>query len=219
MSFQIRPLREFLVRPAVPPELARLPEIGMNLMWSWHHRMRALFRRLDPVIWKASNHNPVVMLGRVPQQALERAAKDPRFIALYRRAGETLDAYLAAASTAPSSMLVAYFSMEYGLLDCMPIYSGGLGVLSGDHLKASSDAMLPLVGVGLLYQRGYLQQSLDPDGWQQEKTPVNDFYSLPVTPVFRPDGDEMLVSVTLAGTLVFLKVWRIDVGRVKLYLL
>ena len=116
-------------------------------------------------------------------------------------------------------MLVAYFSMEYGLIDCMPIYSGGLGVLSGDHLKASSDAMLPLVGVGLLYQKGYLQQSLDPDGWQQERTPVNDFYSLPVTPVTRADGSELLVTVRLAGTPVYLKVWRIDVGRVKLYLL
>ena len=219
MSFQIRPLKEFLVRPALPPTLQRLSEIGVNLLWSWDHHLRALFRRLDPVIWKASNHNPVVMLGRVSQQNLERAAKDPRFIALYRRACETLDAYLAGVSNAPSSMLVAYFSMEYGLLDCMPIYSGGLGVLSGDHLKASSDAMLPLVGVGLLYQKGYLQQSIGPDGWQQERTPVNDFYSLPVTPEMRADGSELLVSVTLAGTPVFLKVWRIDVGRVKLYLL
>jgi starch phosphorylase len=219
MSFQIRPLKEFLVRPALPPALHRLSEIGVNLLWSWDHHLRALFRRLDPVIWKASNHNPVVMLGRVPQQTLERAAKDPRFVALYRRAGETLDAYLAAASTAPSSMLVAYFSMEYGLLDCMPIYSGGLGVLSGDHLKASSDAMLPLVGVGLLYQKGYLQQSIGPDGWQQERTPVNDFYSLPVSPETNADGSDLLVSVMLAGTPVFLKVWRIDAGRVKLYLL
>ena len=116
-------------------------------------------------------------------------------------------------------MLVAYFSMEYGLLDCMPIYSGGLGVLSGDHLKASSDAMVPLVGIGLLYQKGYLQQSLGPDGWQHERTPVNDFYSLPVTPQTRADGSEMVVSVTLAGSPAFVKVWRIDVGRVKLYLL
>src|SRR5581483_8505125 len=142
---------------------------------------------------------------------------DPRFLVLYRRACETLDAYLAAHS--PSNMLVAYFSMEFGLLDCMPIYSGGLGVLSGDHLKASSDAMLPLVGIGLLYQKGYLQQTLGPDGWQQERTPVNDFYSLPVTPETRPDGTDLIVSVTLEGHQVFLKVWRIDVGRVKLFLL
>ncbi len=217
MSFQIRPLKEILVRPALPAALLRLPELGLNIMWSWNHPVRAVFRRLDPVSWKASNHNPVVMLGRVPQAALERAAGDPRFLALYRRACESLDAYLA---TKPdSSMLVAYFSMEYGLLDCLTIYSGGLGILSGDHLKASSDVLMPLVGVGLLYQNGYLQQRLDPDGWQQEHTPVNDFYSLPVTPVTRDDGSEMLVSVNLTGTEVFLKVWRIDVGRVKLYLL
>jgi glycogen phosphorylase len=219
MSFQIRPLKEFLVYPALPPALQRMSELAVNLLWSWDHSLRGLFRRLDPVVWKACNQNPIVMLGRVSQAALERAAADPRFLALYRKACETHDAYLSAAPVEHSNMLVAYFSMEYGLLDFMPIYSGGLGVLSGDHLKASSDAMLELVGVGLLYQRGYLQQSLDPDGWQQERTPVNAFYSLPVTPVTRADGSELLVSVMLTGATVYLKVWRIDVGRVKLYLL
>src|SRR5581483_4363717 len=219
MSFQIRPLREFLVKPALPPALSRLPELGLNLMWSWHHAQRAVFRRLDPAIWKGSNHNPVVMLGRVPQETLERSARDPRYLALYRRACETLDAYMSAQSASASDMLVAYFSMEYGLLDCMPIYSGGLGVLSGDHLKAASDSILPLVGLGLLYQRGYLHQSLDPDGWQQERTPVNDFYSLPLTPVTRPDGSELIVDVLAGETTVFLKVWRINLGRVNLYLM
>ncbi len=217
MSFQIRPLKEFIVRPALPAALHRLPELGLNLMWCWNHSVRAVFRRLDPVAWKSSRHNPVVMLGQVEQSTLERAASDPRFLTLYRNACQILDSYLAA--HVPSSMLVAYFSMEYGLLDCLPIYSGGLGVLSGDHLKASSDALLPLVGVGLLYQNGYLQQKLDPDGWQQEHTPVNDFYSLPVTPVTRANGGELVVGVMLTGVEVFLKVWRIDVGRVKLYLL
>src|ERR1700678_4124495 len=219
MPFQIRPLREFLVRPALPPALQRLSELGQNLLWNWDHSLRALFRRLDPMVWKASNHNPVVMLGRVGQATRERAAADPRFLALYKRACVALDAYLAAQTSAPSSMLVAYFSMEYGLADCLPIYSGGLGVLSGDHLKASSDSMLPLVGIGLAYQKGYFHQTLGPDGWQHERTPVNDFYSLPMTPVTRADGSELVVSVTLAGTPVFLKVWRIDVGRVKLYLM
>ncbi len=228
MSFQIHPLKEFLVRPALPPALSRLPALGTNLMWSWNHSVRALFRRLDPVAWKASNHNPVVFLGRVPQATLERAAADPRYQALYRIVCESFDAYMAAgaaaAGTGPASgpaseMLIAYFSMEYGLLDCMPIYSGGLGVLSGDHLKASSDAQIPLVGVGLAYQRGYFVQSLDPDGWQQEQTPLNDFYSLPIAPVMRPDGSELVVSVPMGAVEVFLKVWRIDVGRVRLYLL
>jgi glycogen phosphorylase len=217
MPFEVRPLREFLVKPALPTALDRLPELGVNLMWSWNHGVRAIFRRLDPVAWKESNHNPVVMLGRVSQASLERAAADPRFLALYRRACDILDTYVA--SKPASNMLVAYFSMEYGLLDCMPIYSGGLGVLSGDHLKASSDGMVPLVGVGLAYQNGYFQQALDPDGWQQERTPVNDFYSLPLTPVTNPDGSEMLVSVPVGSYEIFVKVWRIDVGRVKLYLL
>ncbi len=218
MPFQIRPLKEFLVRPAVPPELDRLPELALNLIWSWQHSLRAVFRRLDPAIWKACNHNPVVLLGRLPQDALQRAANDPRYLALYRRACEKHDAYLAA-SPSSSSMLIAYFSMEYGLLDCLPIYSGGLGVLSGDHLKASSDLSLPLVGIGLLYQRGYMSQSFDNDGWQREGSPVNDFYSLPITPVARADGSEMIVEVLLGAATVFVKLWRIDVGRVKLYLL
>ena len=217
MSFQIRPTREILVVPALPPALRRLPELGLNLLWSWNHSMRAVFRRLDPAAWKASNRNPVVMLGRVEQVALERAAADPRYLALYRSACEILDVYLDASPK--DTLLVAYFSMEYGLLDCLPIYSGGLGVLSGDHLKASSDALLQLVGVGLLYQNGFLQQKLDPDGWQQEGAPVNDFYSLPITPVTNPGGGELLVSVDLSGTEVFLKVWSIQIGRVKLYLL
>src|SRR6266852_1464821 len=206
MPFRVQPIREFLVRPALPAALERLPELGLNLMWSWHHSMRAVFRRLDRTLWKEANQNPVVLLGRVPQETLERAAADPRYLALYRRACETYDAYLAAASTSgPSGMLVAYFSMEYALLDCMPMYSGGLGVLSGDHLKASSDAGFPLVGVGLLYQKGFLQQSLDPGGWQQEHTPVNDFYSLPLTPVTK-DGTELVVSVKLSCAVVHAKV-------------
>ena len=109
MSFQIRPLKEFLVKPALPPALSRLPELGLNLMWSWHHPQRALFRRLDPVIWKASNHNPVVMLGRVPQETLERASRDPRYLALYRRACETQDAYMSAPGTAESDAALACF--------------------------------------------------------------------------------------------------------------
>ena len=219
MPFQIRPLKEFLVRAAVPPELDRLPELALNLVWSWQHSLRAVFRRLDPALWKACNHNPVVLLGRLPQETLERAARDPRYLAVYKRGCERHDAYLNGAGASPSPMLVAYFSMEYGLLDCLPIYSGGLGVLSGDHLKASSDLSLPLVGVGLLYQRGYMSQSFDSDGWQQERAPINDFYSLPITPVKRGDGSDLIVSVLLGSATVYIKVWRIDVGRVKLYLM
>src|ERR1700736_3571845 len=155
MPFQIQPVQEFLVRPALPPALSRLSELSYNLLWSWDHIIRGVFRRLDPVMWKSSGQNPVLMLGRLPQATLERAAADSRFLALYRRACERFDAYLARWGQ-PSRMLIAYFTMEYGLVQCMPIYSGGLGVLSGDHLKAASDAEIPLVGVGLLYQKGFL---------------------------------------------------------------
>ncbi len=219
MAYQIQPLKEFLVRPALPPNLSRLLELGYNLLWSWDHNLRALFRRLDPALWKECNHNPIQLLGRIPQERLDRSAADPRFLLLYRRACERHDAYLHTSIPTGATPQIAYFSMEYGLLDCMQIYSGGLGLLSGDHLKAASDGDFALNGVGLLYQRGYLQQHLNPDGWQQERFPLNDFYTLPVRPCVASDGGEVIVSVTLPTGELFIKVWRIDVGRVKLYLL
>jgi glycogen phosphorylase len=218
MAFHIQPLREFLVRPALPPALARLSELAYNLLWTWDHNLRSIFRRLDPALWKACGNNPVLMLGRISQAVLERAASDPRYIALYRRACERLDSYLEQSDGKRTDMLIAYFSMEYGLTEGLPIYSGGLGVLSGDHTKGSSDADLPLVGVGLLYQKGYHQQVLNPDGWQLERYPVNDFYTLPVQPVEK-DGRELKVTVKLPTGTVWIKIWYIAVGRVKLYLL
>jgi len=218
MPFQIQPVKEFLVRPALPPSISRMSDLAYNLSWSWNHSIRSIFRRLDPALWKSSGHNPVLMLGRVPQATLDRAAADPRFLSAYRGAVDRSNAYLERPE-AVGDQLIAYFSMEYGLVECMPIYSGGLGVLSGDHLKASSDAGIPLVGVGLLYQKGYLQQALNPDGWQQERNPVNDFYTLPVRPVQNDQGQDLMVHVKLPTGKVLIKVWYMDVGRVKLYLL
>ncbi len=217
MPFQIQPTKEFLVRPALPPALNRLSELAYNLVWSWDHTIRSLFRRLDPGLFKESNHNPIELLGRVSQSVLDKAAADPRFMSLYRRACERHDSYLRTAPPAPNAPKIAYFSMEYGLLDCMQIYSGGLGLLSGDHLKAASDSDFALTGIGLLYQRGYLQQRLNPDGWQQESTPLNDFYTLPIRPCLDAAGNEVIVDVTLPTGKVFIKVWHIDVGRVTLY--
>lgn len=218
MSFQIRPLREFQVSPALPASLQRLPELAQNLVWSWDHHLRNLFRRLDPEMWRQS-HNPVLMLSRMPQGALEKAAADPRFLAVYQKACERLDAYMNRPSPdAPEGMLVAYFSMEYGIAECLPVYSGGLGVLSGDHLKGASDAGIPLVGVGLLYQKGYHQQVLNADGWQQERYPINEPHQMPVRPVLI-DGKELKVHVQCKTFIVAIKVWEVDVGRTKLYLL
>ncbi len=207
-----------MVRPVLPEPITRLSELANNLLYSWDHNFRALFRRLDPALWKSCQRNPVLLLGQLPQASLERFAADPRYLALYRHCIERYDSYMQAAHGLPSDRLIAYFSMEYGLAECLPIYSGGLGVLSGDHLKAASDALVPLVAVGLMYQQGYFQQSLNPDGWQQEHYSLNDFYTLPVQPVL--DGDkELRVLVKLPSGPVWIKVWRMNVGRVQLYLL
>lgn len=219
MPYQIQPLKEFLVQPALPSNLSQLSELAYNLLWSWDHTIRALFRRLEPTLWKECNHNPIQLLGMIPQEKLDRSAADPRFLLLYKRACERYESYLQSAVPGEETPRIAYFSMEYGLLDCMQIYSGGLGLLSGDHLKAASDHDFALTGVGLLYQRGYLQQHLNPDGWQQERTPLNDFYTLPVRPCLDETGQQLEVSVSLPTGEVFLNVWHIDVGRVKLYLL
>ena len=196
-----------------------MPELAYNLLWSWEPIIRGLFRRLDPALWRECGYNPVLMLGRIPQATLERAAADPRYLALYRMACQRFDAHMDREQAHPDGKLIAYFSAEYGLTECMPIYSGGLGVLSGDHLKSSSDSNLPLVGVGLLYQQGYFRQLLNPDGWQQERYPTNDFYTLPITTVQDGNGEDLKVRVKLPTGNVVIQVWKLEVGRVKLFLL
>ncbi len=218
MSFQIRPQQEFLVQPALPAALERLSELAYNLLWVWDRDIRSMFRRLDAAEWRSSSHNPVRMLGQVSQATLSKAAADPRFVAMYKKACDKLDGYMAS-TPVDSEKLIAYFSMEYGLAECLPIYSGGLGVLSGDHMKGASDLALPLVGIGLLYQKGYFSQSLNPDGWQIEKSPENDFYTLPLRPVTKEDGSELTIEVPMPGGSVTVKVWKIQVGRVRLFLL
>jgi len=219
MPFHIQPVREFLVRPAVPAPLSRMNELAYNILWSWEPLIRSLFRRLDPALWKDSGYNPVVMLGRVSQEALERAAADPRYLAHYAQACQRYDVHMQDGRASDNGKLIAYFSAEYGLSECLPIYSGGLGILSGDHLKSSSDLNLPLIGVGLLYQQGYFRQFLNADGWQQERYSDNDFYTLPIVPVKDSFGEDLKVTVKLPTGPVAIQVWRMDVGRIKLYLL
>jgi starch phosphorylase len=219
MPFQIKPIREFLVRPSLPPALARMSELAYNVVWSWEPIIRALFRRLDHVLWRESGYNPVALLGRVSQATLDRAAADPRYMALYAQACDRYDAQIKTTALGGAGPLIAYFSAEYGLTECLPIYSGGLGILSGDHLKSASDCGIPLVGVGLLYQGGYFRQYLNPDGWQQERYPTNDFFTLPVLPARDSTGADLKVSALLPSGPVWMQVWRIQVGRVNLYLL
>jgi len=218
MPFNIQPIREFVVRPALPPQLSRMTELAYNILWSWEPAIRTLFRRLDPVLWKETGNNPVVMLGRVSQTILDRAALDPRYLAQYQLACQRFDAHMAPPKQT-SGKLVAYFSAEYGLTECLPVYSGGLGVLSGDHMKSSSDLDLPLVGVALLYQLGYFRQYLNADGWQQERYLENDFYSLPVRPVLDEDGNHQCVRVQLPTGPLAIRIWSMEVGRVQMLFL
>jgi starch phosphorylase len=219
MPFHIQPVREFLVRPSVPPALSRLSDLAYNIMWSWEPNIRALFRRLDPALWKEVGYNPVAMLGRVSQATLERAAADPRYRALYQQACERYDFHMNRASASSDNKLIAYFSAEYGMTECLPIYSGGLGVLSGDHLKSASDLDLPLIGIALAYQHGYFRQFLNADGWQQERYPENDFYTMPMRPVLDAAGNPLRVSVSLPSGQLLIQVWQINVGRTRLFLL
>ncbi len=219
MPFHIQPLREFLVRPALPASLSRMADLAYNLIWSWEPLIRALFRRLDPALWRDSGYNPVLMLGRVSQATLQRAGSDPRYLALYRMACEAYDLRVRKAPLPPDGKLIAYFSAEYGLTECLPVYSGGLGILSGDHLKSCADQDYPLIGLGLLYQQGYFRQVLNPDGWQQERYPTNDFYTLPLRSVKNAAGEDLKVSIKLPTGNVCIQVWKLDVGRITLYLL
>jgi starch phosphorylase len=185
-----------------------------------------LFMRIDPDLWEETNHNPVQMLGMIKQERLNTLIRDDAFIAQLERASRRFSEYQDPATswfhkTHPlaKDSCFAYFSAEFGLTECLQNYSGGLGILSGDHLKAASDLGLPLVGVGLLYQQGYFRQYLNADGWQQERYPENDFYALPLKPVTDSEGKPKTISVDLPGRQVFAQIWQVQVGRVLLNLL
>ena len=215
----MRALRSFTVRPKLPDPLAPLHELAMNLRWSWDERVRDLFRWLDPARSEVIGHDPVRLLGLVPRERLEALSRDPSFLGFLHEVHEDLARHLAAPrwfQNRPRGALrhVAYFSPEFGLAEALPIYSGGLGVLAGDHLKAASGLGVPLVGVGLLYRQGYFRQELNADGWQQERYPVLDPHAMAITLI---EGSR--VEVELAGVLVRAQVWKAQVGRVPLYLL
>ena len=222
----MKPIRTFAVIPSLPPQLERLSDIARNLRWAWNHDAVALFRRLDESLWLESGHNPVLMLGRVDQVRLEEVVNDEAFMVQLERVARDLDSYLARRDTWFSSLhgpverpMVGYFSMEFGLTDCVNIFAGGLGLLAGDHLKSSSDLGVPLVGVGLLYQQGYFRQTLNDAGWQQEFAEENDFHNLPLTLERLPDGGPLIVEAPHPGRLVKAQVWKAQVGRISLYLL
>jgi glycogen phosphorylase len=221
----MQPIRTFNVSPSLPPRLESLRQLAYNLHWDWNVETKDLWRRLDPDLWESSRHNPVLMLGTISQGRLTEVLEDDGFLAQLDRATAQLENYLKERTwyqkqrSQKPKECYAYFSAEFGLVDCLPVYSGGLGVLAGDHLKSASDLGLPLVGVGLLYQQGYFAQYLNADGWQQERYPINDFYNMTLHLERNPDGSELRIAVDYPGRVVYARVWRVQVGSVPLYML
>jgi len=218
-------VRHFHVRPNIPQELLPLVDLARNLWFSWNWDAVQLFIRLNPQLWERSYQNPVLMLGSLTQAELEAAARDESFVTNLRHVHENFTRYLKTPGWfrethgGEKDFLAAYFSCEFGIDEGLPIYSGGLGLLSGDHLKSASDLGLPLVGVGLLYQKGYFRQQLNLDGWQQELYPNNDWYNMPVALEFDPEGKPLTIEVPMGGEKVKARIWRVQIGRTPLYLL
>jgi starch phosphorylase len=221
----MRALRRFTVRAQLPGPLAPLETLATNLRWTWHPPTQDLFASLDERTWSAVNGDPVRLLGEIPIRRLTALAADETVVARTNALAEDLRRYLDDPrwyQQRPAAMpaAIAYFSMEFGVSEVLPFYSGGLGVLAGDHLKAASDLGVPLIGVGLLYRSGYFRQSLSLDGWQLEHYPALDPQGLPLRLVADATGAPLLVHVNMpAGRVLRARIWRADIGRVPLLLL
>jgi glycogen phosphorylase len=216
---------KYKVTPNIPKGIEVLHTLSYNICFSWKDDIKDLFQRIDPRLWEKCGHNPVHLLGLVSQERLNELSRDNNFLAQLEQITQNFNRYLSqprilAKDYDPKMPFqAAYFSAEFGLTECLPIYSGGLGVLAGDTIKSASDLNVPLVGIGLLYQEGYFCQYLSADGWQMERYPVNDLDTMPVTLVRDQKGKPITVSVDFKGEPVQILIWRINVGRVPLYML
>ncbi|HWC23768.1 MAG TPA: alpha-glucan family phosphorylase [Flexivirga sp.] len=223
----MRAIRRFNVRTALPQGLAPLSDLATNLRWSWHRRTRDLFRDMDPAVWDRVHGDPVALLAGLSPQRLDELAADPGFVGRVHAAADSLSTYL----TAPvwydefrqhedAAASIAYFSAEFGITHVLPQYSGGLGILAGDHLKSASDLGVPIVGIGLFYKEGYFNQQLSAEGWQLESYPLLDPDGLPLTLLREADGTPVDITLALPeGRTLHARVWRAQVGRVPLLLL
>ncbi|HVL67330.1 MAG TPA: alpha-glucan family phosphorylase [Vicinamibacterales bacterium] len=214
-----------MTTPTIPHRLRRLPELAADLWWTWNTQAREVFRRLDYPLWRQTAHNPVLMLRLISQEMLNLAAADPRFLQLYDAAVDALEGARSARDTWWQKRFpeltgpIAYFSAEFALHQSLPIYAGGLGVLAGDHCKEASDLGIPLIGVGFMYPQGYFHQTVSPEGWQQEMYERLNWADAPIEPAITPEGQPCVVAVPLGNRSVLVSVWRVRLGRVKLYLL
>jgi starch phosphorylase len=213
--------------PALPPRLEGLAALAVNLAWSWHRQARALFRRVDETLWRDSHHNPIVVLRNVTPERLEALAKDADFCSHYDQVMAWLDLEQASGGgwfrdhypEVAIDRPVAYFCAEFGLHASVPIYSGGLGVLAGDHCKTASDLAVPFVGVGLFYKKGYFDQRITPQGWQEDSDEEVNPDNTPLVPVAGPDGTPWVTVLNTFGRAVHIGAWTMTVGRAPLYFL
>ena len=216
-------LHSFTALTSLPPAIGRLRELAHNLWWSWHPECHYLFSALNEEEWEHSNHNPIATLEKATRARLIIVAHEQSYLRLYNQTMAAFDAYMAEAPQSFGPLTpqqpLAYFSTEYGLSECLPIYSGGLGVLSGDHLKSASDLNIPLVAVGLLYKNGYFRQIIDKNGDQTPVYPENDFATLPIEQVKDQDGKPREIYLQMPGRRLHVQIWLVRVGRINLYLL
>ena len=218
-------VKRFVVTPSLPVKLQPLLQIAHNVWWTWSPEAIQLLRRVDSDLWEKHSHNPVALLGNLTTERVDELLRDAAFLANLERVRDELERYLTFETwfdhehAADRKARIGYFSLEFGLHECLPLYSGGLGILAGDHLKSASDLGIPLVGVGLAYQRGYFRQYLNHDGWQQEEYRENDFFNMPMTEERDEAGQPVLIEVEFPGRTVVAQVWRVQVGRNPLLLL
>ncbi|SFH24859.1 maltodextrin phosphorylase [Desulfotomaculum arcticum] len=214
------PYRTISIIPRLPESIGRLRELAYNLWYSWNDQAMELFRFINPRLWEEVYHNPVQFLLRANEDELNNAAENKQFTNNYRKVMDSFDHYMQEKTwydnckTPESTQLIAYFSAEFGVHESHPTYSGGLGLLAGDHCKAASDLGLPFVGVGLLYKQGYFTQLIDSDGNQKPDYPFQNFSEMPITPVIDETGRELIVDVKLPGRRVYARIWKMLVGRV-----
>ncbi len=211
---------------SLPAKIGRLGQFAYNLWWAWNPDVQLLFANIDKPLWNQVNHNPVALLRKVEQTKLNAVASDPAYVESYERVMRTFDAYMKGENTwwkreypAQAGRQIAYFSFEFGLHESLPVYAGGLGVLSGDHIKEASDLGMPLVGVGFVYNQGYFQQRITEDGWQETGNLYLDFYQMPIVPLLDQANKPLLVSVDLPDRKVWARIWEVQVGRCSLFLL
>ena len=218
-------IREYEIQVSLPQELKVLESIANNLWWAWNTPATALFKSINPAMWDSSLHNPIAVISSIDKAKAQELITDAVFMSELNIVNQSFEQYMklprwyGSEYKDNSDMLVAYFSAEYGIHESVQLYSGGLGILSGDHCKSTSDMGIPLIAVGLLYRHGYFHQYTNSDGWQQEEYPNNEFYEMPIKPVKNDKKEDIYVDIKIGDNNVKVRVWELQVGLMRIILL